>query len=487
MASDYVGIFANFVYTIFLASYLGARDFGTFTTIFTLLFFGGMVANFGIQKVIIRNVARNPEEAGIYFWNSIAIMTSFSFLCWLVIVLLSYPLGYSPSTKLLILLAGTTLLINGFGKPTDAILRAFERMEIPSLIDIILVLIGSGLGILLMLKGFKLFPLISLHVITTLTGALFLFYIVKKKFLKLSFKLYLPLCWSILRQSAPIAFIASLQLLSKRMDILMLSTMKGVDAVGFYGAALKITTFLWVPMQSLAQALQPYMASRLRLSIEALQSTYEKTVRLCILLSFPVVIVVFLLAKEMIFLLYGNEYVSGGTQLALKILIWAFFFDMISGPVNVVIINSEKQLLKFVPYAALLTFMNIGLNLFWIPKYGFVVASLSSLVCSIVGNGIKIWIVHQVFREKPKLFKMSIKPFLATAAMAGVIYFLQDFKVFLGAGLGALTYLLVLTILGEFQTSDLRSFRELLVGLKNQVLFSMKNEEGLFLRKKNRC
>ncbi|KPL10005.1 hypothetical protein AMJ71_04730, partial [candidate division TA06 bacterium SM1_40] len=38
----------HFVLAIFLARYLGATDYGVFTTIFSFIFFGGLLANFGL-------------------------------------------------------------------------------------------------------------------------------------------------------------------------------------------------------------------------------------------------------------------------------------------------------------------------------------------------------------------------------------------------------------------------------------------------------
>ena len=47
-----VGAALNFVYAIFLTRYLGANDYGAYSTIFTMLFFAQVLMNFGMQVII---------------------------------------------------------------------------------------------------------------------------------------------------------------------------------------------------------------------------------------------------------------------------------------------------------------------------------------------------------------------------------------------------------------------------------------------------
>jgi O-antigen/teichoic acid export membrane protein len=250
--------------------------------------------------------------------------------------------------------------------------------------------------------------------------------------------------------------LGSLAMLSKRIDNILLSVMSGVTAVGLYNAAVKITSFLWIPMQSLAQALLPYMSARLRISVDALQTTYEKTVRLCIIVAFPVVTLIFCFSKQIIGVLFGKEYLAGGTPIALMILIWAFFWDMISGPVNVVVINSERSLRQFIPYAVGVTALSVAMNLVLIPRYGLLGASVAALVSAIVVNTIKILVVHRVFQEKPRLHLMAVRPALGAVAMWITIYVLRGAAVPLAAAAAMVIYVLALWVSREFTPDDRR-------------------------------
>jgi O-antigen/teichoic acid export membrane protein len=446
----------SLVYTVFVARRLGATEFGVYTTILTFLFFGGLFADFGILKVIIRNVSRYPEEAGDLFWNSIVTMTLISLVAWVLIGIIALHAHYPDRMKVLLLGSCVILVLNSVMRPSDGILRAYQRMEIPAVIEIALSIVSYGVGVALVILGFGVSALIVLNVSIALLDTVLRFTIVRWGFVRTPFRFDLRSLWGILRQSAPIALLGSLAMLSKRIDNILLSVMSGVTAVGLYNAAVKITSFLWIPMQSLAQALLPYMSARLRISVDALQTTYEKTVRLCIIVAFPVVTLIFCFSKQIIGVLFGKEYLAGGTPIALMILIWAFFWDMISGPVNVVVINSERSLRQFIPYAVGVTALSVAMNLVLIPRYGLLGASVAALVSAIVVNTIKILVVHRVFQEKPRLHLMAVRPALGAVAMWITIYVLRGAAVPLAAAAAMVIYVLALWVSREFTPDDRR-------------------------------
>lgn len=434
-------------------------DFGVYTTILTFLFFGGAITDAGILKVVVRNVSRDPRRARSLFWNSMVSNAALSVLAWVVIALIAFLFHYSPRIVILLMASCSIMMMNSVMRSADGLLRAYQRMEISSTIEIAMAIGFSGVGIALILKGFGLGALIVLHIVFSFLDMLLRYGVVRARFLKDSFQFDFHQSLSILRQAAPLAVLGSLGMLSKRLDIILLSWMKGVEAVGYYGAAVKITSVLWIPMQSAAQALLPYMSARLSVSVDALQSTYEKTVRLCILAAFPVAILVFSFSRQIVGLLFGPEYLRGRADVALMILVWAFFWDMISGPVNVVVINSERSLSQFIPYALGVTALNAVMNVLLIPRYGFIGASVSAVASAVVINVLKIWVVHQVFREKPGLHLMAIRPAVGSLAMILALLALKGANPFLSSMLALIVYGLVLAGLKEFGPED----RKLLV------------------------
>jgi O-antigen/teichoic acid export membrane protein len=449
--ATYTAMIANGILTIALARYLGANGLGVYTTVFTFVFFGTLVSSFGLPQIIVRNVAKNNLLAGTYFVNGLFIMVIFSFLCWMLINGVVFLMNYPVWVKVLILIGGFSILTGAVSDTCSSIFRAFEKMETPSLVASGMSILSSAIGVAMLWKGLGLFPVVSLIVVTSALNAVLLLIFVRrylKRFIKnIDFKL----CLGVLKQSFPVAIIRTSNILTQRVDILMLSGMQGLTPVGFYAAPVKIINFVSVPLQSLVGALLPHMSSQFATSMDKLEKTYEKMLKFFILFSLPITVIVLFFAGDIIHLLFGKEYVLGGSATALRILVVAFFFIMASGPAGATIFSSEERLLRLAPFIVAITALNIGLNILWIPKYSFLGASFSTLICAIISSIVEVVLVSRLFQKRYTLIAQSWKPVLAAIFMIGPLYLLRDSSWVLAGVTGFGVYLLALSILGEFK------------------------------------
>ena len=451
MVSNYMGMLGSAVLTIALARYLGAHGLGVFSTVFTFVFFGSLLSTFGLPPIIVRNVAKDKLLAPTYFINGLFLMVSFALLSWIAISVVAFLIDYPAKVRLLIILGSCSLVTGAIGNVSSAMFRSFEKMEIPSLAGSGMAILSSGIGITMLWRGLGLFPLVFLIVVTGGLSSTLLLILVKKH-LKIYIKRTDPkLCVTLLKQSFPLALIMALNTITRRVDILMLSAMQGLTPVGLYSAAVKFINFVSVPAESFGQALLPRMSSHLAISVDASGRTYEKSVRFYLLISLPIAVISFLYAGEIIHLLFGEEYVLGGSATALRILICAFLFNMASGPAGVIILSSGERLKKFVPFAAAITIFNIVLNALLIPKYGFSGASFSTFICSVVAFIIKILLIGQVLQRRYSLFALSQKPLLAATFMIGTLYFLRNSGWLLSGVMGLGTYIAALSFMGQFR------------------------------------
>ncbi len=450
-SASYVSMIANAMLTIALARYLGANGLGIYTTVFTFVFFGTLVSSFGLPQIMVRDVAKNNLLAGSYLVNGIFIMVVFAFISWALIMGVVIFMNYPFQIKLLILLGCSSIVTGALVNTSSSIFRAFESMDKPSLINSGISILSSVTGIVMLWKGLGLFPVIFLIVLSSvLNAALLLFFI--KRYLKGFIKnIDLKLCRIMLKKSLPVALIRASNILTQRVDILMLSGMQGLASVGFYAAPVKIVNFISVPLQSLVGALLPRMSAQFATSMDRLEQTYERMLKFFILFSLPVTVIVLFFSKNIILLLFGEEYVQGGSATALQILILSFFFIMASGPAGATIFSSEERILRFAPFIIVITLLNVGLNILWIPKYGFLGASFSTLICAIASSIVEIVLVSWLFRKRYTLVAQIWKPVVAAICMLGPLYFLRGSGWLLAAVIGLIVYIFALAFLGEFK------------------------------------
>ena len=394
----YINLITTGLLTIFLARYLDIPIFGKYITIFSFLFFANILTNFGIPLIIVRNVARNLKLANLYFFNATFIMLCFSLIAYFIINLIAFFMYNDKELKLLILIASISLFPGVISSTCGAIFRAFERMEIPSLINSFISIFSFFVIILILFTvNKKLFFVILTNVLFSFLNMILIFKKLKKN-INLKFeKINYSLCFSILKQSFAVAFIRIFNMINQRIDIIMLSTMSGMANVGFYGVPIRLIRTLNIPFTSLSVALLPRVSIYFN-KARSLKNIYKQSQRFYIFLGLIITIIIFLFSKQIISILFGSKYIEGNAHNALRILILAFLINKISGPAGVVILTMEEKLNKFIPFAFFGAILNIGLNLLWIPRYGILGASLATLICALVISFIKLFLVKNVLR-----------------------------------------------------------------------------------------
>jgi len=183
-------------------------------------------------------------------------------------------------------------------------------------------------------------------------------------------------CWArVLRSSLPLGLAGLLVAITNRVDFLMLERMVDLESVGLYGAAYRITGALERLPQLVMISLFPIMA---RAAVEdgaRLRRLYHQTVAGFAALAVIIVGAVHWLGSPVLGRLFGGEFVSANP--GLQVLVWAtaFLYVAIAGGHLLISAGWERVSLG----AWLLgTGLNVGLNLLWIPKWGFVGAALAT-------------------------------------------------------------------------------------------------------------
>jgi O-antigen/teichoic acid export membrane protein len=127
----------GFFFIMYTARYLGAEGFGilSFALAFTGLF--AIIASFGMNNYIIRELARNKELTNEYLTNVSVIKLLLSFLAYGLVVLTINLMDYPRDTTYAVYLFGFDMILTSFVLTFRAIFQAFERMEYTAVVMII--------------------------------------------------------------------------------------------------------------------------------------------------------------------------------------------------------------------------------------------------------------------------------------------------------------------------------------------------------------
>src|SRR6185312_1278540 len=115
--------------------------------------------------------------------------------------------------------------------------------------------------------------------------------------------------------------------------------------------------------------------------------------------SLPIFFFVLVASAEIVNLLFGPDFVPGHN--ALRILMGAFVaicFGYVAG--SMIIVLRLQRI--FVRYAVIALVINVGLNLIFVPKYGYMGAAWITLITEVLVQILSLRAVFRALEMKPK-------------------------------------------------------------------------------------
>jgi O-antigen/teichoic acid export membrane protein len=188
-----------------------------------------------------------------------------------------------------------------------------------------------------------------------------------------------------IRSAVPLMFLAVLQILNAKLDILMLGSMVGTRETGIYSVATRGAGLITYVLVAVNAALGPAIASlNVSQDRQRLQSMITKSSRIVLLISLPAC--VGLIVFGGFFLrIFGQDFVSGRT--ALSILCLGQLFSAAMGSVNLLLIMTGHERDALVTLGGS-TILNAALNLLLIPRWGIEGAAIASTAGVIMRNAV---------------------------------------------------------------------------------------------------
>lgn len=191
-----------------------------------------------------------------------------------------------------------------------------------------------------------------------------------------------------------------------QMDKIMIGSMLQDISVGYYTTALAICSMWTFIPNAIINSFRP-LIMELRVSNKKteynlrLQQLYSLIIWFCLLVS----IFIFIFAKSIVVLLYGEKFL--GTVDALRIAIWFETFAMIGNARGIWIVSENKS--KYVKsYLLIGVLINLILNTVLLPKFGIKGASVATLITQFTSS----IIAPLLFKETRIHTKIVINSFL---------------------------------------------------------------------------
>ena len=452
LISQAVNLLLTFFYMTCMARYLGPAGYGilTFALAFTSIF--GVFTDFNLQLLIAREVARDEKAVSKYLANITVIKIILCIITYILLAAVINLMGYPWQTVQVVYLLGLSVLFTAFSQMFYAIFQSFQRLEFQAIGQMLNAVLMTLLVIVAI--NFKLDVVVFGYMYVASAAAVLLYCFLAWK-LKVSRIIELPhypvfgVNWGFwketFRHALPFGLSAVFVMVFYWISTVMLSLMKGDEAVGLYNAPYRLVLVLSFIPAAFVGALYPAMSKLINTAPEAFRRYYETTIKYLLIMAVPLGIGTTILAKEIILLIFGSQY--EGSVTALQVLIWSEVFIFASQPMGNLFNSLNKQ--KIVTWiTGVCLIVNVGLNLVLIPVWGVVGAAITTALTEGLSLLVSyIYVIRLGYGPaKSDIFAM-VKMILAGAVMAVFLLLLHQLNLFILIAAAAVVYLVTLILI----------------------------------------
>ncbi|MCG2828389.1 flippase [Methanothermobacter sp. K4] len=368
---------AAFVWNIYLARYLGTAGFGILSAALALTGIFSILADLGMGTYITREIARDPAGARELASAGLGNKLLLSLMVLVMIILLPVTGIYRGTAAAVVMFTGGYMLVNSFSVFFNSMFQGFQRMEYQTIWNILnSIFILVGVLTVIWLGGSVVDVAIAYLIAAVLSVSYPVFIFTRRLFTP-----GLAFSRELIKKGLPFGITSVFSLIYFWIDSVMLSLMKGDVSVGLYSAPYRLLTVISSLYTVYLLAVFPMMSRFHVESSDSLRLTYRKSVKYLLILSIPVISIVFALAGPIIDLIFSSEYLDSVP--ALRILITATAFMFVNGITSNLLGSADRQTIVTRVTGAGALF-NVTVNLILIPRFDFLGASAATVMTEIL-------------------------------------------------------------------------------------------------------
>ena len=405
-------------------AHLGAHRFGIYSTVLAYTsFFCIFTFSSGIDELVIKDLSRGDADRKTvdeYLTTVFLMRMALGATAFLLSCAGAYLLGYDDFLQHLILIFSLSMLFSFHRRNSLFVVMptVYERRLLPELTTLIITTAVLGAKLFLASTDAPLtwFVAADLFLVWGLSAA-FLLWALHRRHFSINFSHFRPsLIKTFLSKGAATALGTFFIMVSMRVDQVMLSKMIGMDAVGIYSVAVQLVEgFSFLPV--IASSLLLPIFSRNRQNPSLMHDMLSISFRTAAWLSLSIVIIYWAAGEHILKFIWGNTY--SASLAPLRILAWSEVFVFI-GTLNWIAGISYGFINYYIVINAVLSGLNVALNLALIPRYGVTGAAIST--CVSYGFGFLLMWLFPRLRGLSRIIWRQTLPLAAAVALPALCF-----------------------------------------------------------------
>lgn len=422
-----------------LTRFLEKEDFGIVAILTFILGFTQIFSDLGFSAVVMSEKNLSRDNFLNLYWIQFLVFNIFVLVVSCISPIIA---NYYNQSALLVLipLMLSELFFVSIGKLYDTILQKTMKFKIIAIRNIVASILSLVVAVVLAVLDYGVY---SLVISTIFHAALVNFWnlIAGQTDYKIIFSKIKP------KEVSPLLKIGLFQMgtqildyFSSKLDILIISSFLGLEALGIYNLAKELVLKFVTILNSIVSKVMLPVLSNIQDDSQKLKSTFLKFVRHLSTFNAPIVGFLFLFTPLVVHIFYGNGYEE--TIPIVRIMsIWCFFV-ILNGPNGMIAIVTKRTDISFYYTISRLIIMFVALFLF--ARYSLLSAAFTMLFIYVI-----MFFINYIILLRKTLnvrFSEYLKTFLLPSMIISIIVVILSF--FLGSMENMITYNLLMFILG---------------------------------------
>ncbi|MFA6304610.1 MAG: flippase [Patescibacteria group bacterium] len=423
-----------------LTRYLGSEGFGYYTMALAFMQFFGVLVDLGLYLICLKEMAANPQNEQKIFNNifTLRIISAIILLGGGCLLIFAFP--YPTQVKWAAVIVSLSFFFASLVQTLTTVFQKYLKMGLVALAEVLGRLVFFLATIWFIFYQADLITLMWGNVLNTLVYFLILWILIKK-YIKITWAFDFSYWKIILQKTWPIALGIAFNLVYFRADTIILSLFKPALDVGIYGAPYKILEIITTFPHMFMGLIMPLLtAAWISQNLERFKNVMQKTFDFFIILAVPMVLGTIPLSNKIMTLIAGPEFIASGAVLPALMLATGIIFMGILFTYCLVILDKQKNMLKYYFSAAVLAL--IGYFIF-IPRYSYFGAAWVTVI-------IELFIALSAFALTYKFSRVSLsfnifwKALLASIIMLVCLNLLINWPIIWLVLTGIIVYTLVM-------------------------------------------
>jgi O-antigen/teichoic acid export membrane protein len=443
----------SLVTTVLLTRHLGVSGYGVYVTVTVFVPFFALFFDAGVTTFVVRGLSTDETRTDL-FREALGLRLSLALPAMLLafgIALLVYGGSDGETTRTAVAVGLPLILTLSVASAVTALFQARLQMDRAALAEVVGQATAVGLVVLAVATDGSINAIVAAAVVGSLVNTTLLLLLARRMApVRPLFRLS---SWmSLLRQALPLGLALMIAAVYFRADAVLLSVMKGSDAVGIYGVAYRLLEAVVAFPGFFYVSIFPLFAqAAARRDLANLRDVTQRAFDLLTVAAVPVVAGTTMLAPELVRALAGSGFEATVTPLRIVIVGGGLMF--INGLFSYLLIAVGRQTtLLWVGLATLA--LNLGLNVALIPAYSYTAAAAVATGSEALGLLTLFVLVWRAVRFAPQL-TVTAKAALAGSLMVVCLAFTPS-NLALMITVGVCVYAAALLLLRTHVSLELR-------------------------------